>query len=128
MTVHVKDLLLLETTSSTTYSEIAIGNFVPQKSRKKFSSLAHDQGHEQLNAMLKGDGGAIDLTENEAALKTVIQIPFSVMKIMHSLHLWLQTMPCVRLLNKTRWDAWRPWYLNQMLFPVLTSKLLMELL
>ena len=67
MTVHVKDLLL-ETTSSTTYSEIVIGNFVPQKSRNKFSSLAHDQVHEQLNAMLKGDGGAIDLTENEAAL------------------------------------------------------------
>ena len=37
-----------------------------QISRRKFSSLAHD--HEQLNAIVKGDGGIIGITENEAAL------------------------------------------------------------
>ena len=31
--------------------------------------MAHGQVHEQLNAMVKGDGGVIGITENEAALK-----------------------------------------------------------
>ena len=34
----------------------------------KFSALAHDQVHEQLNAMAKGDRGVIRVTEKEAAL------------------------------------------------------------
>ena len=29
--------------------------------------MAHDQVHEQLNAIVKGDGGAIGLIENESA-------------------------------------------------------------
>ena len=39
-----------------------------QKTRHKFSSLANNQVHEQLNAIVKGDGGIIAITENEAAL------------------------------------------------------------
>ena len=38
---------------------------VTQKTRRKFSSLAYDQVHEQLNEIVKGDGG---ITENEAAI------------------------------------------------------------
>ena len=34
----------------------------------KFSVVVHDQVHEQLNAMVKGDGGVICVTEKEAAL------------------------------------------------------------
>jgi len=30
--------------------------------------MAHDQIHEQLNALVKGDGGIIGITENESAL------------------------------------------------------------
>ena len=45
------------------------GNFVTQKTTHKFSGLAHDQVHEQLNAIVKGDGGAIGITENESALR-----------------------------------------------------------
>ena len=41
---------------------------VTQKTRRKFSFLAHDQVHEQLNEIVKGDGGIIGITENEAAL------------------------------------------------------------
>ena len=35
------------------------GNFVMHKSCKEFSSIAIDQAHEQNNAVIKDDGGAI---------------------------------------------------------------------
>lgn len=38
------------------------------KSNRKFSCISIDQAHEQLNAAIKGDGGAIGLTENESTL------------------------------------------------------------
>ena len=45
------------------------GNFVTQKTTHKLSTLAYDQDHEQLNAMVKGDGGVIGITDNETALR-----------------------------------------------------------
>ena len=69
MTVHVRDLLNLQNTCQAIYAQFLSGNFVTQKSNHKFSALAHDQVHEQLNAMVKGDDGVIGITENEAALK-----------------------------------------------------------
>ena len=39
------------------------------KSNRLFSALAIDQAaHEQNNALVKGDGGAVDLTQNPQAL------------------------------------------------------------
>ena len=52
----------------TTHAEFLKGNYVTQKTIHKFSVLAHDQVHEQLNAMVKGDGGVIGVTDMEAAL------------------------------------------------------------
>ena len=69
MTVHVHDLLALEANCPTTHAQFIKGNFVTQKTAHKFSALAHDQVHEQLNAMVKGDGGVIGITENETALR-----------------------------------------------------------
>jgi len=68
-TIHVKDLLHLEKNCTAAHAYILRGNFVTQKTRNKFFALAHDQVHEQPNAMVKGDGDAIDLTENEVALR-----------------------------------------------------------
>ena len=31
--------------------------------------MAHDQLHEQINDMVKGDGGVIGITDNEAAMR-----------------------------------------------------------
>ena len=39
------------------------------KTKKLFSSIALDHAHEQINAVVKGDGGAVGLTENLAALR-----------------------------------------------------------
>ena len=39
------------------------------KTRRRFSCIAIDQAHEQNNAMVKDDGGAVGLTENASALR-----------------------------------------------------------
>ncbi len=39
------------------------------KSAREFSALASDQAHELKNAIIKGDGGAIGLTEDPSALR-----------------------------------------------------------
>ena len=44
------------------------GNFVVQKSRRKFSQMAKDQAHEQSNMILQTKGGAAGLYENHEAL------------------------------------------------------------
>ena len=45
------------------------GNFVTQKTGNKFSAMAHDQVQEQLNAMVKGDGGVIGITNKDKTLR-----------------------------------------------------------
>ena len=40
------------------------GNFVVHKSCREFSALAIDQAREQTNTVIKGDGGAIGVTED----------------------------------------------------------------
>ena len=69
LSVHVSDLQELQTDSMDTHNAFLDGNFVTQKSSRKFSAMAHDQIHEQQNAKVKGDGGVIGITENEAALR-----------------------------------------------------------
>lgn len=40
-----------------------------EKSKHAFSAIAIDHAHEQNNASVKGDGGAVGLTENPSALR-----------------------------------------------------------
>ena len=51
------------------YKQFVDGNFTVIKTGRPFSAVAIDQAHEQNNACVKGDGGAIGLTENPSALK-----------------------------------------------------------
>ncbi|KAJ8041388.1 hypothetical protein HOLleu_12190 [Holothuria leucospilota] len=69
LTVHETDLQELPNDSVVDVHRAFVkGNFVTQKSSHKFSALAHDQIHEQpQNVIVKGDGGVIGITENEAA-------------------------------------------------------------
>ena len=63
------DLMQLEDKYPTVWNESLKGHFVTQKkSSHKFSMMAHDHIHEQLNAVVKGDGGIIEITENESTL------------------------------------------------------------
>ena len=69
MTIHVRDLVNIEKNCPAVHAQFLRGNFVTQKTSNNFSAQVHDQVHEQLNAVVKGDGGAIGLTENEATLR-----------------------------------------------------------
>ena len=44
------------------------GSFVVHKSTRSFSAIAIDHAHEQNNVVVKGDGGAIGLTQNPRAV------------------------------------------------------------
>jgi len=41
------------------YKEFLDGNFTVKKTKRAFSNIATDQAHEQNNACVKGDKGAI---------------------------------------------------------------------
>ena len=67
--VHLRDMMSLERQHPEVAQQFQNGNFVVHKSDRHFSSVAIDQAHEQNNASIKGDGGAIGLTEDPAALR-----------------------------------------------------------
>lgn len=67
--VHLRDMLSLEEKHPAIATEFSNGKFVVHKSGRDFSALAIDQAHEQANAIIKGDGGAIGITEDESALR-----------------------------------------------------------
>lgn len=66
--VHVRDMLMLVVKHPLVYEEFMKGNFVVQKSAKKFSLIAKDQAHEQSNKILQAHGGAVGLYEDDDAL------------------------------------------------------------
>ena len=61
--IHVKDMTQLKETVPLFYEEFNKGNFVVQK-----STMAMCQAHEQMNDLLKGDGGVIGITDNPLTL------------------------------------------------------------
>ena len=67
--IHLRDMLSLEQHHPQLALEFQIGNFIIHKSDREFSSLAIDQAHEQANAVIKGDGGVIGVTEDASALR-----------------------------------------------------------
>ena len=67
--VHIRDMNALNITHPSIHSEFHKGNFVVQRSTHPFSSMAMDQSHEQLNKSIKGEGGAVGLTEDPVALR-----------------------------------------------------------
>ena len=67
--VHLRDMVTLPTAHSEVAREFEAGNFTIQKTSRQFSAIPIDQAHEQNNAAIKGDGGAVGLTDNPAALR-----------------------------------------------------------
>ena len=67
--VHLRDMNSLKYDHPSVYDYFLEGKFVVQKTTRRFSAIATDQAHEQNNAIVKGDGGAVGLTENAAALR-----------------------------------------------------------
>ena len=69
LSVHVYDMRMLEITNANVYEAFdEFGCFVVSRTKKPFSSMGLDQRHEQHNKDVKGDGGALGLTEDEEKL------------------------------------------------------------
>ena len=60
---------LLSKTHLDIYREFNAGHFTVQKTNRVFSAMPTDQAHEQNNACVKSDGGAVDFTDNPSALR-----------------------------------------------------------
>ena len=67
--IHFRDMMLLGEAHPQLTAEFHSGKCVVHKSNREFSALAIDQAHEQANAVIKGDGGAICVTEDPSALR-----------------------------------------------------------
>ena len=67
--VHVRDMVMLQAKCPDVYREFQRRAFTAKKTKRPFSAISLDQAHEQVNALIKGDGGAVGLTENPAALR-----------------------------------------------------------
>ena len=67
--VHLRDMSALQQTSPGVFLQFEKGLFTVHKTPRRFSAIAIaiDQAHEQNNGMVKGDGGAVGLTENPSA-------------------------------------------------------------
>ena len=62
-------MLSLEHTHPRVFQEFQSGKFVVFKSSRTFSAIAIGQAHEWANAVIKGEGGAIGVTEDPSALR-----------------------------------------------------------
>lgn len=69
LSVHYRDMCLLPSKHPDIYNHFCDGAFVVHKTTRVFSSIALDHAHEQVNAEVKGEGGAVGLTEHPAALR-----------------------------------------------------------
>ena len=67
--VHPKDMANLSDKHVEIANEFNAGHFTTQKTSRLFSAIPLDQAHEQVNACIKGDGGAVRLTDDPNALR-----------------------------------------------------------
>ena len=66
--VHLRDMVFLHDMHPGVFAEFRKGNVIIKKTTHVFSGIAIGQAHEQNKASVKGDGGAVGLSENPAAL------------------------------------------------------------
>ena len=67
--IHLRDMISLEERIPELYTQFCDGMFTLRFTGRRFSRMPIDEGHEHNNAMIKGDGGAVGLTENPSALQ-----------------------------------------------------------
>ena len=67
--VHVKDMVELESKHPEVHREFMKGNFVVQKSPRKFSLIPKDHSHEQTTKIVKGDGGVSNIYDSPDTLE-----------------------------------------------------------
>ena len=69
LSVHYRDMQALSSRNPDVYKCFMQGCLVVHKTKRRFSSIALDRAHEQENAIVKGQGGAVGLAEDPGALR-----------------------------------------------------------
>ncbi len=68
--IHLRDMVTLAEKHPAIHQDFISGKFTVNKTGRNFSNIALDHAHEQNNACVKGDGGAVGLTtQNVTALQ-----------------------------------------------------------
>ena len=65
LSIHWYDMATLDQTNPNTLVAFNNGDFVITRIQDPFSSMGIDQCHKQLNTIVKVDGGALGITEDE---------------------------------------------------------------
>lgn len=91
--IHVRDMKSLPTAIKSEFQEK--GHWVLSKTNRKFSAIPLDQAHEQENKFVKGDGGAVGLTENPTALRCIL-----LLFVILNLEILTQLIPCIIYFKK----------------------------
>ena len=65
---YKRDMLTLPDKHTVIYDEFTKGNFTVKTSNRPFSNMSLDESHEQNNACVNEEGGAVGLTETPTAL------------------------------------------------------------
>ena len=84
--VHLKDMAELSSKHPEVAKQFNEGNFTVRKTSRVFSAIAIDHAHEQNNALIKGDGGAVGLTDNPRALRQWMVAGPEVARVIQEFH------------------------------------------
>ena len=68
LSVHLRNLCQLVRKHPSVHQAFGCGAFTVRKTKRLFSAMALDHAQEQCNALVKGDGVAVGLTNNPGAL------------------------------------------------------------
>ena len=92
--IYLKDMAELPKRHHVVAKEFNEGKFVVHKTRQVFSGIPIDQAHEQNNALIKGDGGAVGLTNNPSALLRWMIAGPEVSRVVEEFHKELDYSAC----------------------------------
>ena len=84
--VHLRDMAELSRMHPEVAKEFSDGKFTVRKTNRVFSAIAIDQAHEQTNAHIKGDRGAVGLTDNPSALRRWMVAGPEVARVIEEFH------------------------------------------
>lgn len=84
--IHLRDMAELPIKHPEITKKFKDSNFPIQKTNRVFSAIPIDQSHEQNNGYIKGDGGAVGLTDNSSALRHCMIAGPEVARIIEEFH------------------------------------------
>ena len=88
---------MLETKLPALHDLFSESSFIVSKTKQKFSAIAYDHAHEQCNALVKGDGGAIGITSNYNVLDDCLRSTNSWVILKEAFHRNMDFMSIISL-------------------------------